>query len=1007
MDDWKRLNEEWRKRKYLGYDINATCLSNKYHDYNIKDHLLHYFGCLRDPERKVFLEPEFPIWQQEIEHQESIGHSPKEAKEIANAKRNAWKENRDRELRRIEFLRKTLNQDPEDKHLVAELTNSLGLWRRQPGRQTPEQADNSPNSQEDSPGTSNQAESISIHSEYAGNNTDTSPYDPAKDVKVPIIQFKNGKGITVPVTHPEDLIWSEFPNQKTSLYNLLEAKHNLLFEDRQSDGMLRYFHIPSNNMIHAISRYFGQARPDYRAIHRELNRQRKSRAYNILREKYWHNQLYGGSQNSLPHSRHMRPLCEIISSEPVKTNDSPNNMVLFMPYLHWDTSRKREQFANEIDYLWYKHIDEAQTPSTMRGLLKQMGIPKDDKEQDKPGLLGQLLLDAARLYEGMSNYRDKRLLRDYLFTDPPLHPRRTLDQAYRWKLKSTSVRDRDQVVYRSTSAKRETFHTCKGYDHHKQSWSWEGHEELERRRLERRRLERKRLKCEILKRERLEPERSEPERSEHERLERERLERVLTCNECKANIQKLSRIIMVDQLWLWILDEQTIITCFPKRYGTHKQDDSDIHESIRVRIRNGGDQIDTVLDLALIIIDECSSMIFNQSPATVDEQPQVIDAFSEAIGNIMDRQASAFQRLLHWTDAASNVFRDKRKKDTSKLHIPLLETNPEGSLDREIKDVIEELDIMIHITKTHKIILAKFMANARTILTRRTPRQHLWEKSKTEETVTDPVNKEPDAYARLKFMADERLENVSSRVVELEELRITAVHTADNVKDLMHWKQQQAGVIQAWQGVRQSEDNTNQGRSIMIFTLVTIIFLPLSFMSSVFGMNNMDITEETWSLHQEIVLIFLVSAVVIFVTLLAAFGPWIQAAVFYAWKCSVTTFLVYTGLYRLWIHIDIPSDKLHNRANEFADKLQANSMSARRAWTSANGSISPPTARHGREVANGNATGSTAEDRSGPPNGGAPEGAGTSWYSRLPHRSGRQGGDVELGELKNVASKSK
>jgi Mg2+ and Co2+ transporter CorA len=31
-----------------------------------------------------------------------------------------------------------------------------------------------------------------------------------------------------------------------------------------------------------------------------------------------------------------------------------------------------------------------------------------------------------------------------------------------------------------------------------------------------------------------------------------------------------------------------------------------------------------------------------------------------------------------------------------------------------------------------------------------------------------------------------------------------------------------------------------QNRSIMVFTIVTIVFLPLSFMSSVFGMNASD-----------------------------------------------------------------------------------------------------------------------------------------------------------------------
>jgi len=71
--------------------------------------------------------------------------------------------------------------------------------------------------------------------------------------------------------------------------------------------------------------------------------------------------------------------------------------------------------------------------------------------------LAQYLVDVARLYEAIRTYRDKQALKKFLFSEDEadelcLHPRRTLDQAYFWKLKSTRRRDRDQVVYRYTRA---------------------------------------------------------------------------------------------------------------------------------------------------------------------------------------------------------------------------------------------------------------------------------------------------------------------------------------------------------------------------------------------------------------------------------------------------------------------------------------------------------------------------------------------------------------------------
>lgn len=216
--------------------------------------------------------------------------------------------------------------------------------------------------------------------------------------------------------------------------------------------------------------------------------------------------------------------------------------------------------------------------------------------------LGQYLLDAARLYEGMANYRDKSLLRKYLPHNPPLvQPRRTLDQAYYWTLKSTRNRDRDQVIYRATTAKSEDFHHYEWKDEAKNSKK-KGTEEDEK----------------------------EGWWPAHEAFEIRG-----ECQDCKTNIQKLSRVIMVDQLWMWILDRKTIITCFPRRYGTNKQDSSGVHKSIRVRLEdNASEQIRSVFDLALIILDECSNTFFKRTK-TSDLQPQLIDEFSNAIGNIV------------------------------------------------------------------------------------------------------------------------------------------------------------------------------------------------------------------------------------------------------------------------------------------------------------------------------------------------------------------------------------
>jgi hypothetical protein len=92
---------------------------------------------------------------------------------------------------------------------------------------------------------------------------------------------------------------------------------------------------------------------------------------------------------------------------------------------------------------------------------------------------------------------------------------------------------------------------------------------------------------------------------------------------------------MVDQLWLWILDEKTIITSFPRRWGKNIADPSAVHKSIRARLKAAReDEIRSVFDLALIIADQCSRVFFDRT-RSIDRQPNLVDIFADAIRGVV------------------------------------------------------------------------------------------------------------------------------------------------------------------------------------------------------------------------------------------------------------------------------------------------------------------------------------------------------------------------------------
>jgi hypothetical protein len=134
-----------------------------------------------------------------------------------------------------------------------------------------------------------------------------------------------------------------------------------------------------------------------------------------------------------------------------------------------------------------------------------------------------------------------------------------------------------------------------------------------------------------------------------------------------------------------------------------------VHKSLRLRLKVAReDEIRSVYDLALIIIDQCSRVFFDRTK-TADRQPQVMDLFANAIGDVANKQTIAYEHFWHYTQQASEIYKAKDMVEASGMAKAFLDINPEGKLVREIKDILDELNIMIQIKKHQERVLAEFM----------------------------------------------------------------------------------------------------------------------------------------------------------------------------------------------------------------------------------------------------------------------------------------------------------
>lgn len=192
-------------------DVGVNC--DKEHDPH--DHLIHYTKCLEFYRRKDYLD------KCDAEHRVRI----------------------DSELRRIKFLRKTLQADGDDHLLVSNVVFSHRVWRKDDIYNDNIEFVREWRSEQ---GKENKiSEPGFADPDRHGEGT---KYDPEIDFNAYVISYKNSEPVN---SFNNAWIQGSFPNHKINMDELLRksdgASENPLSAARQGDT-INYFHLPANNM---------------------------------------------------------------------------------------------------------------------------------------------------------------------------------------------------------------------------------------------------------------------------------------------------------------------------------------------------------------------------------------------------------------------------------------------------------------------------------------------------------------------------------------------------------------------------------------------------------------------------------------------------------------------------------------------------------------------------------------------------------------------------------------
>ncbi|KAJ8109259.1 hypothetical protein ONZ43_g6182 [Nemania bipapillata] len=177
------------------------------------------------------------------------------------------------------------------------------------------------------------------------------------------------------------------------------------------------------------------------------------------------------------------------------------------------------------------------------------------------------------------------------------------------------------------------------------------------------------------------------------------------------------KVFMVDQLWLWVIGKDLVITCFPQRWEQPKNDPLNVLEGI-IEETNAKTRppIQSVYDLAMLITSRCSGM-FDHSRLD-DQNYQFLDMFENSIGVVTDRESKLFSRFNRASAQSAEWLKRHRRRRTSRSILigsptmehenedqdstdqfpdALLDIGVETSLLAEIKDIRDELNIIMGI----------------------------------------------------------------------------------------------------------------------------------------------------------------------------------------------------------------------------------------------------------------------------------------------------------------------
>jgi Mg2+ and Co2+ transporter CorA len=310
-------------------------------------------------------------------------------------------------------------------------------------------------------------------------------------------------------------------------------------------------------------------------------------------------------------------------------------------------------------------------------------------------------------------------------------------------------------------------------------------------------------------------------------------DQVVTRWAAKDGLKDPHNILMVDQLWLWTLSQgdevqsserkeresdncdetepverhksRFVISCFPSRTGashTYRTMDDlrrlvlDPHRRRRDPVRRPEHLISRILETCLSLFDR------------LQEIPELrfFQMFEESIGSIDDQESRRFDKFRRGSKQLLELNSANKHHNEYKnaLMAELLDIREEIDLLVEIKDIRDEINIILSVLRTQHTLISQMRSTQQ----------------------CRPLLQTCVVEVQLVTDIDDFI-NLDGQAKTIQ----------DKLNTLMDLKQKTANAWEAREARETAVATRKQGSTLMVFTMVTIIFLPLSFMASFFAIG--------------------------------------------------------------------------------------------------------------------------------------------------------------------------